>query len=102
MPADSSPVARAQLPALVRDIIAEVLMVAPEDVRPDTALVRDLGAESLDFLDLLFRLEEGLGRTIPPERWSDYVRDRTHGEDLATALTAQLVLEFAERELSGA
>jgi acyl carrier protein len=102
MPADPSPVARAQLPALVRDIIAEVLMVAPEEVRPDTALVRDLGAESLDFLDLLFRLEESLGRTIPPERWNDYVRDRTRGEDLATAITAQLVLEFAERELSGA
>ena len=101
MSADPSQVARAQLPALVRDIIAEVLMVDPEEVRPDTALVRDLGAESLDFLDLLFRLEECLGRTIPPERWSDYVRDRTRGEDIASAITTQSVLEFAERELPG-
>lgn len=101
MSADPSQVTRAQLPALVRDIIAEVLMVDPEEVRPDTALVRDLGAESLDFLDLLFRLEESLGRTIPPERWSDYVRDRTRSEDIASAITTQLVLEFAERELPG-
>ena len=101
MPADPSPVTRAHLPALVRDIIAEVLMVDPEQVRPETALVRDLGAESLDFLDLVFRLEEGLGRTIPPAHWNDYVRDRTRGEDLAAAITTQLVLEFAERELAG-
>jgi acyl carrier protein len=98
MPNDPSLVKESELQRLVREVIADVLMVAPEAVTPDSRLVADLGAESIDFLDLVFRIEEALGVKIPPERWSQFVADRLPDRDLATAITTDIVVEFAERE----
>jgi acyl carrier protein len=39
-------------------LLVEVLGVSPEKVRLDSVLVSDLGAESIDLLDLSFRIEE--------------------------------------------
>ena len=49
----------------VRKAIAEVLGSDLEDVHPSSSLMTDLNAESLDFLDLLFRLESAFGIKIP-------------------------------------
>ncbi len=45
--------------------LVDSLNVDPEDVRPDATLQGDLGAESIDFLDIVFRLERGFGIKIP-------------------------------------
>jgi acyl carrier protein len=45
-------------PAVARTI-ADALGREPADVRPDASLIDDLGAESIDFLDIVFRLERG-------------------------------------------
>jgi acyl carrier protein len=42
----------------LRPLLAEVLGVAPEAIRPESVLVQDLGAESIDLLDLSFRIED--------------------------------------------
>jgi acyl carrier protein len=47
----------ARLPDRVREIIAEALARPAQDVRLDSILMSDLGAESLDFLDIVFKLE---------------------------------------------
>jgi acyl carrier protein len=39
-------------------IVAEALARKPEEVKPDAILMSDLGAESLDFLDIVFKLEQ--------------------------------------------
>ena len=41
----------------VRLVVAEALARDPAQVRPDAILMADLGAESLDFLDIVFKLE---------------------------------------------
>jgi acyl carrier protein len=41
----------------VREIIAEALARPPSEVRLDSILMAELGAESLDFLDIVFKLE---------------------------------------------
>jgi len=86
------------LSEVVRGIVAEVLMVSPESIGATTALVADLGAESLDFLDMVFRLEQALGKKIPVACWSQFVSERLPGQDLTVAITAGVVCEFAERE----
>lgn len=43
----------------VRDILSEALGVDKEEIVPEATLQRDLGAESIDFLDIIFRLEKG-------------------------------------------
>jgi acyl carrier protein len=45
--------------------LVDSLNVDPEEVRPDATLQGDLGAESIDFLDIVFRLERGFGIKIP-------------------------------------
>jgi acyl carrier protein len=49
----------------VRTCVAEALAIDPAKVVPGASLIDDLGAESLDFLDLVFRLETEYGVKIP-------------------------------------
>src|SRR5947209_15563918 len=45
--------------------LVEALNVEPEDIKPTSTLQGDLGAESIDFLDIVFRLEREFGIKIP-------------------------------------
>jgi len=45
--------------------LVEALNVDEEEIRPDSTLQGDLGAESIDFLDIVFRLEREFGIKIP-------------------------------------
>ncbi len=56
----------------VRDIIATRFKAAPERITRETSLVKDLGADSLDSLELVFQLEEAFGILIPNERIGDF------------------------------
>lgn len=49
----------------VRKVIAESLCVDFEDVKIQSSLMKDLGAESIDFLDIMFRLEKEFEIKIP-------------------------------------
>lgn len=49
----------------VREIVADVLVIDEEDVSLTSRLIGDLGAESIDFLDLVFQLEKEFGIKIP-------------------------------------
>jgi acyl carrier protein len=83
---------------MVRAIVADVLVVPADDVRPGTALIRDLGAESIDFMDLVFRLEETLGKRIPYTRWQLFVEQQLAGRNPAESITPETVEAFARRE----
>jgi acyl carrier protein len=45
--------------------VADVLAIDPGKITPSASLIDDLGAESLDFLDLVFRLETDFKVKIP-------------------------------------
>lgn len=49
----------------VREIIADVLVIDEANVTLKSRLITDLGAESIDFLDLVFQLEKEFGIKIP-------------------------------------
>lgn len=49
----------------VVDAISEALDVEKEEATPDAILMDDLGAESIDFLDIIFRIENAFGIKIP-------------------------------------
>ncbi len=49
----------------VRASIAEALAIDAAKIGPEASLIDDLGAESIDFLDLVFRLETAYGVKIP-------------------------------------
>ncbi len=49
----------------VAQTIADALGCDLDEVKPTSSLIVDLDAESIDFLDLVFRLEKGFGVKIP-------------------------------------
>ena len=49
----------------VRAALVDALGVDDEDVTPEATMVGDLGAESIDFLDIVFRLEKAFSIKIP-------------------------------------
>jgi acyl carrier protein len=51
----------------VIDIVAEQLGVDKEKVKPETSFVNDLGADSLDTVELVMELEEEFDINIPDE-----------------------------------
>ena len=54
-------ITREQIEAQVRALIADSLAVSPEEVRLESRLTDDLGANSLDFVDLVFGIEKAFG-----------------------------------------
>jgi acyl carrier protein len=51
----------------VQEVLIDALGVDDEDVTLQATLIGDLGAESIDFLDIVFRLEKAFGIKIPRE-----------------------------------
>ena len=57
----------ADVSAKVKKIISEQLGVPETDVKPEASFVNDLGADSLDTVELVMALEEEFGVEIPDE-----------------------------------
>src|SRR6476619_1127609 len=57
----------------VKDVLVDALGVDDDEVTPTATLRGDLGAESIDFLDIVFRLEKAFGIKIP--RWEMFPED---------------------------
>ncbi|HYE33636.1 MAG TPA: acyl carrier protein [Methylomirabilota bacterium] len=51
----------------VKEIIVEQLGVREDQVTPDAKFIEDLGADSLDTVELVMALEEEFGKEIPDE-----------------------------------
>ncbi|MCX8103852.1 MAG: acyl carrier protein [Candidatus Bipolaricaulota bacterium] len=51
----------------VRQIIAEQLMVDLEEVTDDASFIEDLGADSLDTVEMIMEIEDEFGIEIPDE-----------------------------------
>jgi len=58
---------REQVFEQVKTVMVDALGVDDEEVKPEATLMGDLGAESIDFLDIVFRLEKAFGIKIPRE-----------------------------------
>lgn len=51
----------------VRSIISEQLSVKLEDIKNDSNIAEELGADSLDLVEILMSLEDEFGISIPDE-----------------------------------
>ena len=51
----------------VKNIVVEQLGVKPEEVTPESSFINDLGADSLDTVELVMALEEEFDQEIPDE-----------------------------------
>lgn len=69
-------------------IIADQLGADPDDVRPEARLVEDLGADSLDMVELIMAVEEEFGIEVPDE-------------DAESLATVGQIADYLERRLRG-
>lgn len=51
----------------VKDIVAKQLSVKAEDIKNDSNIAEELGADSLDLVEILMSLEDEFGISIPDE-----------------------------------
>ena len=49
----------------IKEIIGKLVLMSPDEISDDASFVDDLGMESIDFLDVAFRLEETFGISLP-------------------------------------
>ncbi len=64
----------------VRDLIVDQLGVSPDEVKDEASFIDDLGADSLDTVELIMAFEEEFGIEIPDE---DAEKLSTVGEAIA-------------------
>ncbi|MBU4311980.1 MAG: acyl carrier protein [Candidatus Omnitrophica bacterium] len=51
----------------IRDVVSDQLGVKPEEVKSESSFIDDLGADSLDTVELIMALEEKFNIEIPDE-----------------------------------
>ena len=56
---------RDEIEIKVRKVLVDALGVDDDEIEPTSVIRDDLGAESIDFLDIMFRLEKDFGIKIP-------------------------------------
>ncbi len=49
----------------IKEITGKVVLMSPDEISDEASLVDDIGMESIDFLDVAFRLEETFGISLP-------------------------------------
>ena len=64
----------AELVSAVQEAVADALGLDETDVSPDSTLLGDLGAESIDLLDILFRIERRCGVKVQASDIGDRIQ----------------------------
>jgi acyl carrier protein len=85
----------------VAELMADALGRDVEEVKLESSLIDDLGAESIDFLDIVFRLERGFKVKIPRGKIVEEARgDLSEAEFEKTGVVTEAGLERLKQFLS--
>jgi len=77
----------------------EALNVDEDEIRPTSTLTGDLGAESIDFLDIVFRLEREFGIKIPREELFPEVAEGNNPEFMQDGVVTPKGIEELKRAM---
>ncbi len=73
----------ADVDSSVREAVVEALALEDDDVTPESALMEDLGAESIDLLDILATIEKSTGVGIEASELGDYIQGGIPDEEFS-------------------
>lgn len=101
-----------ELYEMVRDCVAEALALDLDEISPESTLLDELGAESIDLLDILFRIDRATGVKIQSDELASYVQggipDEEFGDEDADVITPKgmdqlkkVMPQIAEKDLDG-
>ncbi len=57
----------------IKELLVDKLGLEAEKVTPQSEIIKDLGADSLDLVEMLFSLEEEFGITVPEDKTESIV-----------------------------
>ncbi|MEM0023912.1 MAG: acyl carrier protein [Thermofilaceae archaeon] len=69
-----------EIEARVKEIIARIYRVKPEELKPETRFIDDLGADSITTIELVAEIEDAFGIEVPDE---DVEKNQTVGQAIA-------------------
>ncbi len=99
------PMSREEIFARVKETLIEALGVDEDEVVGKATLTGDLGAESIDFLDMVFRLEKAFNIKVPRgELFPENILTNpkfVNGKKLTAAGLAELRKRMAHADLTG-
>jgi acyl carrier protein len=73
----------ADVDGAVKEAVVEALALDDDEVTPEATLMDDLGAESIDLLDILFRIEKSTGVKIEASDLGDYIQGGIPDEEFS-------------------
>ncbi len=73
----------ADVDSAVKEAVVEALALDDDEVTPESTLMDDLGAESIDLLDILFRIEKSTGVKIEASDLGDYIQGGIPDEEFS-------------------
>jgi acyl carrier protein len=59
--------------SLISDIIVDVCGIDRAQLRPDVNTVDELGIDSVDFLDIIYEIQQRIGVKVPAEDWMEEI-----------------------------
>ena len=65
---------REEIDSAVKEAVTEALALDEDEVTPDATLMDELGAESIDLLDILFRIEKSVDVKIQASDLGDHIQ----------------------------
>ena len=99
------PMSREEIFARVKETLIEALGVDEDEVVGEATLTGDLGAESIDFLDVVFRLEKAFNIKVPRgELFPENILTNpkfVNGKKLTAAGLAELRKRMSHADLTG-
>lgn len=91
---------REQVRAELGAILVESLGVEASAVRDDASLIQDLGAESIDFLDISFKAQQAFGVDLPTRLIQDQILEWRNLQVLSSVLAETYSISVPSEELS--
>jgi len=85
----------------LKHILADALEIETAIIQPDSMVMKELGAESIDILDIAFRIETRFDIKIPEQAFSVKPEDIPKGKSANEILTVQAILDFIKNRLEG-
>ena len=90
---------REEVEKTLKEILVDALGVDEEKVVPDASLVHDLGAESIDFLDVGFRVQQTFGVEIPNKAIQEKILNWRNMGEMSSLLEERYGVRVAPEEM---
>jgi len=86
----------------IKSILSDALEVEPEIVTPGSLVIDELGAESIDILDISFRIEKTFNLDLSNQSFSIDSKDIPKGKKASEIFTVQMIVDFVKSKLEEA